>query len=301
MPSRPPGHLRQRYYAEGAGLAEANHFAGPRRLALGGIALSCAMLGDAQSAASALQERDTLPAFGFMGPEQHLADAWFAVASGHLVEAAEWFRRAAAEAADTGRSSHDRSPGCSMTSLRTCDRTDGERLAALAELSDSTLVIARARHAAGRQARDPIELMAAADDFEALGAKLLAAEAATAAIDAHRRRGDLRAATAASHRATTLARLCEGARTPGVVRSDATVALSDREREVVLLAASGCSSRDVAERLFLSVRTVENHLQRAYVKLGVTNRADAAAALGVTAGLLSPPAMSQRSADGAGA
>jgi DNA-binding CsgD family transcriptional regulator len=267
----------RRYYAEGAGLAEANHFSGPRRLALAGVALACAMLGDAQSAESAQRERDTLPPFGFMGPEQQLADAWIAVVSGHLVEAAEQFRRAATAAADSGHRTteswllHDL--------LRTCDVTDNERLAALAEESDSPLVKARARHGAGRQARDPAELSASAEDFDAIGAKLLAAEAATAASDAYRRRGDVRAATAASHRAISLARLCEGAMTPGLLQISAVVALSDREREVALLAASGFSSRDIAKRLFLSVRTVENHLQRAYVKLGVKNRSEAAAAL----------------------
>ena len=37
----------RRYYAEAAGLAEANRFAGPRRVALSGLALAHAMLGDA--------------------------------------------------------------------------------------------------------------------------------------------------------------------------------------------------------------------------------------------------------------
>jgi DNA-binding NarL/FixJ family response regulator len=48
--------------------------------------------------------------------------------------------------------------------------------------------------------------------------------------------------------------------------------LSRREREVATLAARGLSSRDIAARLFLSTRTVDNHLQRAYQKLGVDSR-----------------------------
>src|SRR5258706_2220685 len=51
----------RRYYAEAAGLAQANHFAGPRRLALSGLALAHAMLGDAEAARSALRERETVP------------------------------------------------------------------------------------------------------------------------------------------------------------------------------------------------------------------------------------------------
>ena len=65
----------RRYYAEAAGLAEANRFAGPLGLALSGLALAHAMLGDADGAAEALAERATVQAFGFLGPEQQLADA----------------------------------------------------------------------------------------------------------------------------------------------------------------------------------------------------------------------------------
>jgi DNA-binding CsgD family transcriptional regulator len=49
---------------------------------------------------------------------------------------------------------------------------------------------------------------------------------------------------------------------------------------VVLLAATGMASKDIAERLYLSVRTVNNHLQHAYAKLGVTSRAGLSQALG---------------------
>src|SRR5262249_15421370 len=44
----------------------------------------------------------------------------------------------------------------------------------------------------------------------------------------------------------------------------------------------GMASKDIADRLFLSVRTVSNHLQNAYTKLGVTSRAGLAQALGST-------------------
>lgn len=52
--------------------------------------------------------------------------------------------------------------------------------------------------------------------------------------------------------------------------------LTPREREVALLAAAGHASRRIADRLNLSVRTVDNYLGRVYVKLGVTSRADLA-------------------------
>ena len=41
-----------------------------------------------------------------------------------------------------------------------------------------------------------------------------------------------------------------------------------------MLAAGGLTSPEIAERLVLSVRTVENHLQRGYDKLGVANRSE---------------------------
>lgn len=51
--------------------------------------------------------------------------------------------------------------------------------------------------------------------------------------------------------------------------------LSAREAEVLDLVARGHSNADVAERLVLSVRTVERHLLNAYTKLGAHGRTDA--------------------------
>ncbi|MFE3194139.1 response regulator transcription factor [Nocardia sp. NPDC059240] len=48
--------------------------------------------------------------------------------------------------------------------------------------------------------------------------------------------------------------------------------LTRRERVISALAAQGMSNREIAERLFISVRTVENHLQRCYIKLGIHSR-----------------------------
>ncbi|MEU9166439.1 LuxR C-terminal-related transcriptional regulator [Streptomyces sp. NPDC048420] len=48
--------------------------------------------------------------------------------------------------------------------------------------------------------------------------------------------------------------------------------LSDREREIAELAASGLRTRQIAERLFLSPRTVETRLSRVYRKLDVSSR-----------------------------
>ena len=112
-----------------------------------------------------------------------------------------------------------------------------------------------------------------------MGALLLAAEAATEASQAYQRDGDRRASSALGVRASTLGRQCEGARTPGLTAPVVVVPLTARERDIATLAAQGDSSKEIAERLFLSVRTVDNHLQNVYSKLGVSGRRQLSAAL----------------------
>jgi DNA-binding NarL/FixJ family response regulator len=78
---------------------------------------------------------------------------------------------------------------------------------------------------------------------------------------------------AAAKRANILRRRCEGARSPLLASHTSPVdELSDREREIAGLAATGLVRRQIAERLVISPRTVDSHLQRIYGKLGVTNR-----------------------------
>ncbi len=48
--------------------------------------------------------------------------------------------------------------------------------------------------------------------------------------------------------------------------------LTEREREIAVLVASGLTNRQIAEQLFLSVRTVETHVGRVLTKLGFTRR-----------------------------
>jgi predicted ATPase/DNA-binding CsgD family transcriptional regulator len=49
--------------------------------------------------------------------------------------------------------------------------------------------------------------------------------------------------------------------------------LSAREREVVVLIAGGLTNREIAERLVLSVRTVERHIENVYNRLGIQGKA----------------------------
>lgn len=54
-------------------------------------------------------------------------------------------------------------------------------------------------------------------------------------------------------------------------------ALTDREVDVLELVASGAGNNEIADALFISAETVKSHLSRAYVKLGVSDRAGAVA------------------------
>jgi DNA-binding CsgD family transcriptional regulator len=64
--------------------------------------------------------------------------------------------------------------------------------------------------------------------------------------------------------------------------------LTASERSVAELAAAGHSNREIADRLVLSVRTVESHLASAYRKLDVKSRVQLANALGGTEGATAP-------------
>ena len=51
--------------------------------------------------------------------------------------------------------------------------------------------------------------------------------------------------------------------------------LTDREQDVLTLLAQGMTNKDIAQSLFLSVRTIEAHLRNVYGKLDVNNRTEA--------------------------
>jgi DNA-binding CsgD family transcriptional regulator len=149
------------------------------------------------------------------------------------------------------------------------------RLRKLTSVVEGAHAAAIASYATALADGDGIGLDAAAARFEAMGNRLLAAEASAEAARAHGEAGLSGSRLTSLARARILAAGCEGARTPALRDLDAhpgLATLTAREREAVELASRGLTNREIATRLFLSVRTVHTHLQRAYAKLGVNDR-----------------------------
>ncbi|MFD8291828.1 response regulator [Streptomyces lavendulae] len=79
---------------------------------------------------------------------------------------------------------------------------------------------------------------------------------------------------------STTARLMRSLRGPEAVAQEPQdsrlAALSERERDVLELIGEGLTNRQIAERLYLSEKTVKNHISRLLGKLGVERRVQAA-------------------------
>jgi len=146
------------------------------------------------------------------------------------------------------------------------------RLEALAARGDSTLFHTRARYARALARNSSDALAEAAEEWLRIGAELFAAEAFAQAGAAARSAGNNQAALALFHRSTALAKNCVGAHTPVLQHAQVEDVLTKREREIVELASEGLTSQEIATALFLSARTVDNHLQSSYGKLGISGR-----------------------------
>ena len=147
-----------------------------------------------------------------------------------------------------------------------------ERMAARCQ---SRLVTAYAQHGSAKAARDGAALMDAAEEMAAIGALRYAVEAATDAAVAFLSQGRQDSARRAAARARQLHVPDQGGELPPIDGLDATaVDLTRREAQLVELAREGLSNAEIADRLVLSVRTVETHLYRGMQKLGIKDRRD---------------------------
>jgi DNA-binding CsgD family transcriptional regulator len=204
--------------------------------------------------------------------------AWTAAACGERSSAVAVLRAAAARAAGTEQLVVEAFLRHDLARLGEA-HAEQRRLAELAGLINGELIPALADHAGALAAGAGAQLEDAAERLAALGAALIAHEAATDAAAAWRAAGLRRRAAACDELARRLASDCDDARSPAARADVGPVALTVREHEVAALAADGLSSREIADKLSLSHRTVENHLQRIYDKLGVAGRQQLAAAL----------------------
>jgi ATP/maltotriose-dependent transcriptional regulator MalT len=235
------------------------------------LAQAAAVAGDHAAAQEAIAELDRVAPPQFYVPTVDLARAWVGVLQGSVSQGQQLALDAADRAAARGSHAFE------ALALHDAARLGAAavvaaRLEELAARVQGRLVPAYAAHAAALAAGDARRLEETAETFAALGAMLLAAESAVEAADRYQAAGAGRRALAAASRSRALAAGCEGAITPALAGAGAYQELTAREREVAMLAAHGLSNPAIAERLVLSVRTVENHLQRVYGKLGVTSR-----------------------------
>ncbi len=117
-----------------------------------------------------------------------------------------------------------------------------------------------------------------AQRFSTMGAHLYAIEAALWAATRYEAAGDGRAAA----RQRQLAERWRAGIDSGpiltlqLIGAGTPAELTAREAEVARLAGAGRTNREIADHLFVSVRTVENHLRRVYMKLGVSGRRELA-------------------------
>jgi HD-GYP domain-containing protein (c-di-GMP phosphodiesterase class II) len=128
--------------------------------------------------------------------------------------------------------------------------------------------------AAGAEIPAPARLLAAADAYQAMTQDRPHRPALAPAAAAR----ELEAATGAGRFDPECARavIQAAGQRPSRSRSPWPRGLSDREVEVLRLAAAGLSNRQIADALVISPRTAEHHIQHVYAKIGVSTRAAAA-------------------------
>ena len=242
------------------------------------LAIALAMRGltiEAAAALAALEDRRH-PSWRCLDYEYAIARAWVAAAQGAVSEAVATLLSAAETARANGQFAAE--VMCLQAAGQFGDHSGVSRLGELAAIVEGPRAGAAARFGAALAAGDGAALAAVSADFERMGDLVAAVDAAAHAAMAYRGQGLRGSGLGCSARAEALAQRC-GARTPALGRASERLPLTDREREIVMLIGAGMSNRDVAARLMISVRTVENHIHNAMAKTGTGGREDLAALL----------------------
>lgn len=236
------------------------------------LAQALALAGDAAASRAILDDMlaEPDPTMRCLLPDSMLAQAWTSAAEGVTSVAVSQAHAAATIAAEYGQSAHE--VLALHVAARLGDGSVAGRLRQLAAEVDGPRALAAAEYADAVAADDPLGLATASDAFEQMGDMLAAADAAAQASVSHDRQGHRADALAASRRAGRLSEVCEGARTPALVAALRPLPVTDREREILSMAAAGMTNQQIATQLVVSVRTVEGHLYRAGAKIGTTDR-----------------------------
>jgi DNA-binding CsgD family transcriptional regulator/tetratricopeptide (TPR) repeat protein len=252
---------------------------GLARWVTSGLALAHGQTGAFDDARECLARVDHSEARGFRlySPIESLARAWLADGEGRTRDAIGYGDEAIEAALSSGATAllaltaHDLARlNLRLAAKRAVGEFDGRY---------GAVISARLDFARALLDDDAERLVAAAEVWENLGAPLFAAEAFTAAAGLYRRAGRGRQRVTCEGRAGVLLAQCGPVSTPMLRVRSSVGPLSVREAEVAGLAASGVSSRDIADRLMIGERTVESHLYRIFLKLGVTSRNQLAEAL----------------------
>jgi DNA-binding CsgD family transcriptional regulator/tetratricopeptide (TPR) repeat protein len=234
-------------------------------------ATALAMRGATDEAAAVLAALDEIRRpFRKLDYERSLARAWVAAGQGATTEAITTMLAAAETAAAKGQFAAE--VVCLQTAVQFGDHLVAARLTELESIVEGPRVKLAARFAAALAGADAPALEEVSAEFEQMGDLAAAVDAAAHACSAFRHNDRRGSALGCSARAEALAQRCGGISTPALREVSEPLPLTAREREIVRLLGSGFSTRDIAERLCLSARTVEGHIYRAMTKTGTTTR-----------------------------
>lgn len=234
------------------------------------LSMALAAAGEPAEARAVLATAEDVPGGGLLAGWQSAAQVWLLGVEGRV--------SAATEAAVAAVSKPD-DPAQLLQVLHTVIRLRAtgvvaDELEVLAADLDGALPATMVAHSRALSARDGVTLDEVAGRFEALGSLLLAAEVAAQASAVHRSDGSTVAARGSAARSRAWAQECEDARTPALGLLEASTELTRRELEIASMAATGLTSKAIAEQLVVSVRTVDNVLRAVYAKLGVSGRGE---------------------------
>ncbi len=261
----------RRWASQSVSVAARNSLVGTLHTALARKAEAAALLKDVPAATKALSDCAGLPDWGAFRSELPLGQAWLHAVQGNAQEARNLLWEAVESAREAGHLASEARLLTDIARLGDAKAADA-RLLQISRSADGELLAARTRYVSALAEGDPERLMDSAHALEATGSSLVAAEAAASACLLWSQRGEERSATAAENFSFSLQRLCEQAGTPGLSMLGVAKHLTAREAEIAGLVCSGLTNAEVAEAVTISKRTVDNHLQNIYRKLGVRNR-----------------------------